>query len=260
MGSKINRIGEENINTFGGKMIITRYKTNSEIDVYFPEYDWIAKNVQYVHFKKGNIKCPYERRVYGIGYLGEGKYKAYENGKTTKCYDAWKRMLQRCYDPKFHEKEPTYIDCKVDEEWLCFQNFAEWFYNNYYEIEGERIALDKDILHRNNKIYSPNNCIFVPERINTLFIKCDSVRGDCPVGVYYHKRYKKFVAHCSIYDFEENKSKRKYLGLYDTPKQAFEVYKQYKEKNIKDVADYYKEQIPNELYQALYKYEVNISD
>ena len=41
---------------------------------------------------------------------------------------------------------------------------------------------------------------------------------------------------------------------------AFEVYKYYKEKNIKQVADYYKEQIPQRLYNGLYNYEVEITD
>ena len=31
MGSKIDRVGEENINNFGSKMVITRYKTNKDI-------------------------------------------------------------------------------------------------------------------------------------------------------------------------------------------------------------------------------------
>ena len=56
------------------------------------------------------------------------------------------------------------------------------------------------------------------------------------------------------------KSKRKYLGIYDTQEKAFEVYKYYKEKNIKMVADYFREQIPDKLYDALYNYEVEIDD
>ena len=51
MGSKIDRTSEKNINNFGSEMIITEYRTNRDIDVYFPEYDWIAKNVRYDKFK-----------------------------------------------------------------------------------------------------------------------------------------------------------------------------------------------------------------
>ena len=110
------------------------------------------------------------------------------------------------------------------------------------------------------KLYSPNNCMFVPQRINTLFVKCDKVRGEYPVGVYYNKQNKKFRAQCSVYNFEENKQKQIYLGLYDTSEKAFQIYKKFKEKNIKDMADYYKDQIPEKLYQAMYNYKVEITD
>lgn len=259
MGSRINKIGEENINTFGSKMIIFAYRKNYDVDVYFPEYDWMVNNREYREFKNGKIKCPYERKTYGIGYIGEGKYKTKENGKLTKCYNTWHDMLKRCYDEKLHKKRPTYKDCEVCEEWLCFQNFAEWYYNNYYEVEGERMCLDKDILVKHNKIYSKDTCIFVPERINTLFIKCDRSRGEYPIGVFCNKN-NKYQAKCSIYDLKNNNIVRKSLGVYDTPEKAFEIYKEFKEKHIKEIADHYKDEIPQKLYNVMYNYEVEIND
>ena len=97
--AKIDRTREENVNNFGSKMIISRYNNRFDIDVYFPEYDWTINHVTYNNFKKGTIKCPYERRTYGVGYLGEGKYNPNENSKQTKSYTTWKNMLKRCYDP-----------------------------------------------------------------------------------------------------------------------------------------------------------------
>ena len=78
--------------------------------------------------------------------------------------------------------------------------------------------------------------------------------------VCYDKQNKKFGVRCRIYDFKENKSKIKYLGRYNTPENAFEVYKQFKEKYIKEIADYYKEQIPKKLYDGMCKYQVEITD
>ena len=261
MVAKLDRTGEKRLNNFGSKMVIASYRTKRDIDVYFPQYNWTAKNLNYDNFKRGNIKCPYEPRIYGIGYLGEGKYKIHDkNGKLTKCYKVWHSMLERCYDSKYKEKHLTYKNCKVCDEWLCFQNFAEWYYNNYYEIEGRKMMLDKDILHKGNKVYSPENCVFVPNNINTLFIKNDKSRGEYPIGVSYNKRDKKFSAQCSIYNFEENKKEYKYLGYYETPEQAFNSYKQFKENYIKQIADCYKDRIPTKLYDALYNYEVEITD
>ena len=167
-------------------------------------------------------------------------------------------MLQRCYYPKFHEKESTYIECSVNKEWHNFQNFGIWYDENYYEIEGERTELDKDILYKGNKIYSPETCIFVPHAINSLFIKRQNVRGESVIGTT--PKNDKYQVNCYLLNPKTGKSKQEYLGIYDTQEKGFEVYKHYKEKNIKEVADYFKGQIPQILYNALYNYEVEIYD
>lgn len=258
MVAKIDRTGERNINNFGSEMKIIEYRKYNDIDVYFPEYNWVAKSMAYQNFKKGNIKCPYEPRLYSTGYLGEGKYKPSENGEDTRIYKTWHHMLQRCYDEKLHKKESTYKGCNASEEWLNFQNFGEWDDDNYYEIEGERMCLDKDILVKHNKIYSPETCIYVPHTINVLFTKSNKTRGESVIGTTTANE--RYYAQCNMINPETGKSKKEYLGYYDTEFEAFQVYKYHKEKNIKMVADYFKKQIPNELYDGLYRYEVEITD
>ena len=164
--SKIDRTGKVGHNTFGSKMVITRYGSATDIDVYFPEYDCIVKNQQYGNFKNGKIKCPYERSVYGIGYIGEGEYKTKENGKFTRVYEAWKSMLQRCYDTKLHELRPTYEEAVVCERWLVFANFLEDIpsihdYEYWRDNPRQKIALDKDILGNGSKVYCLETTCFV---------------------------------------------------------------------------------------------------
>ena len=168
-------------------------------------------------------------------------------------------MIHRCYDPYYINEHLTYIDCYVCEEWHNFQVFAKWFYENYYEIKNEKMNLDKDILIKGNKLYSPETCLIVPERINTLFIKCDKSRGKYPIGVSdcCNKYGCKFLTvYCQTLE------KREYLGYFpiDRPFQAFTVYKNFKEEYIKEVANEYKELIPQKLYDAMYRYEVEIDD
>ena len=224
----------------------------------FPEYNWIFKNALYQHFKKGQIKCPYEPRIYGIGFIGEGKYKAKENGKKTDEYKIYQNMLMRCYDPKYHEKYPTYKNCKVEDYLLNFQNMCKWLDENYYEIPGEVMHLDKDILCKGNKIYSRETCIFVPQRINSLFVKRDNDRGDCPIGVDILPSGN-YRALCS-----NGCGKQIPLGTYSTEEEAFKVYKNYKEKVIKEVIDSYEGIIPEPFYSrlktAMYNYKVEIDD
>ena len=254
----IDRTGEINYNNFGSKMEIIKYKNALDIDVYFEEYNWVFKNATYNSFIKKKIRCPYEARVFNIGFLGEGKYISYINKKPTKAYLYWFAMFERCYDKETQSRRNTYKNCKVCEEWHNFQNFAKWFEENYYEVEGETMALDKDILVKNNKIYSPKTCAFVPERINTLFTKSNKARGKYPIGVTWKEASKKFQVGCSI--IENKKKKTVYLGLYNTSNEAFQVYKNFKENYIKQVADEYKQYIPRELYKAMYEYEIEIDD
>ena len=48
--------------------------------------------------------------------------------------------------------------------------------------------------------------------------------------------------------------------MYDTQEEAFESYKNFKEKYIKEVAKQYKEKIPFSLYEALINYKIEIND
>lgn len=257
------RLGEirKSKESLGGyTMKIIEYNGRNNIWIEFQDENKSKVHTQYGNFEKGNVKNPYHPSVFGVGYYGVGKYKSRgKDKKKTIAYKSWIMMLQRCYDPYTINKRLTYIDCYVCDEWLCFQNFAEWYYKNYYECNNEEMHLDKDILIKGNKIYSPETCVFVPQRINSLFTKSDASRGKYPIGVSWHKASNKFMTQCSIFDKENNK-KQMYLGYYNTSEEAFLAYKQFKENYIKQVADEYKELIPNKLYDALYRYEVNIGD
>ena len=258
MKKKINRTGEEKINSFGSRMIIKEYRKYSDIDVYFPEYDFTFKHAHYNSFKNGTIKCPYEPRIFGVGYLGEGEYKTTENGKHTDEYNIWYNMLMRCYDPKCHKKYSTYKECAVENYLLNFQHMGEWIKNNYYEIPGEQMCLDKDILCKGNKIYSRDTCIFVPNRINTLFVKRDNDRGDNPIGVS-DLPSGNYQVQCN-----NEHGESVYLGVYSSKEEAFQIYKEYKEKIIKEVIDSYEGIIPEPYYSklktAMYNYKVEIDD
>ena len=165
-------------------------------------------------------------------------------------------MLVRCYDKEKHKERGTYEECTVCEEWLCFQNFAEWYDLNYYQCGNEEMHIDKDILLKGNKKYCSQYSIFVPSTINELFTKTDKLRGNCPIGVCYREEDNIYLAFCNSNIID----KRKYLGSFSNELDAFKVYKSYKEYIIKQVAYKYKDKIPTKLYKALLKYEVEITD
>ena len=250
------RLGEAVVQKCGELAFIAEYVNSQDITIQFKKTGERVKTT-YNNFVIGNIKSHFTPTVYGVGITGVEPTED-ENGELINSYICWVNMLKRCYSYKYQEKYPTYKGCSVCNEWLYYPNFKNWYDENYYEIDGKILQLDKDILVKGNKVYSPDICVFVPNFINSLFTKRQNDRGELPIGVCYNKRDKKYVAQLSI--FKDGKSTKKYLGYYNTADEAFEVYKQAKEDYIKEVADEYKDIIPVKLYEAMYEYEVSIDD
>jgi hypothetical protein len=162
--------------------------------------------------------------VYGIGIYEKGKY---DTIKDLKAYRLWKSILQRCYSEKSLAKFPTYRGCKVCDEWIYFQNFAKWFYENY--IEG--YTIDKDILG-NGKIYSPETCCFVPNHINNILQKNLHKDNGLALGVKIQDG--KYRA-----GFTTKGRKKFHVGYFDTEKEASSAYIKAKTKYIKEMAEEY---------------------
>lgn len=97
-------------------------------------------------------------------------------------------------------------------------------------------------------------CCFIPQEINKIFTKTNAKRGILPIGV--KAMGKRYQARLLRYD------KSIHIGTYDTPEEAFYAYKEAKEAYIKEVATaYYNDgRITKRVYDALMKYEVEITD
>ena len=195
--------------------------------------------------------------IYGVGISEAGEFsrsvRTGEKTAHTREYRLWCNMLQRCYSERHRQKYPTYLGCGVSEDFKYFQRFAKWCHAQIGF--GERgFQLDKDILGRGNLQYSEDTCVFVPQRINLLLIKCDAVRGDHPIGVSLTKQ-QKYVAHCG-----DDNGKRLHLGIFNTPEAAHCAYKTCKESLIKRLADEYQSVIDHRVYTALMVYTISIND
>ena len=178
-----SKIGEIRNNNSGTPMKIIDYKSTSDITIEFLDEHHYIKHTAYINFVRGNVKNPYDRDLYGVGYLGVGKWKVKdETGKWSRVYLCWRHMLERCYHEKSSWQYPAYYGiCTVCEEWKCFQTFADWYKAREYDV-NERLHLDKDIKHPGNTVYSPENCILVPQKINALFMNKKNKRG-LPNGI-----------------------------------------------------------------------------
>ena len=182
------------------------------------------------------------KKVYNIGIYEKG---IYDTVKDKKAYTVWKNILQRCYDEKTLNRFPSYKGCAICSDWIYFQTFAKWFYQTY--IEG--YTIDKDILG-NGKLYSPDNCCFVPNHINNLLHENLHIKSGMKSGVTMQDgRYRVRV---NTID-----KKKKHIGYFDTEIDAYEAYKIAKYKAICDAVKYYNinEKISNAIKA---KYNENI--
>lgn len=251
-------IGEEAINNQGCLMKIIQYYNYHNIVVEFQDDKRYQVHTEYDLFKKGAIRNPYAPTVCKVGATGT-KYPMYIDGKQTKEYRAWTCMLKRCYSEKTKENHPSYKEVVCCNDWLNFEIFYEWLHNqeNFDKwFIDDNWAIDKDILVKNNKIYSPTTCCLVPKSINQLFVKRKRDRGGYPIGV--RKSRELYFAYCS----NPITNQRYYSKGFQTIEDAFEEYKTYKQNIIKEVAknEFASGNIIKECYIAMMNYQVEITD
>lgn len=240
-------VGDVFENNVGDKAVVVKYEGCGTVTITFlcdRPSDMVCQVSQ---LRGGRFKNPYTPFVQGVGYKGIGRFLVKINNKTTREYRAWKSMLVRCFCPILKSKYPTYLDCTVCEDWLDFQVFAEWYIN---QENWEEYDLDKDLLIKGNKHYSPETCLLLPKFINTTLAGGGNSGKVLPKGVGKYNNTGRYMA----------RHKGTTLGVYDTTTEAFSVYKAVREKYIKEVANKYKDQIDSRAYEALMKYEVNIND
>lgn len=166
--------------------------------------------------------------IYGVGFNSKRKHVATINGKQVVAYKKWRAMMERCYSRSLHIVRPTYESCTVAEAWHDFQDFADWYEKN--KPIDDSYHLDKDILMKGNRIYSPETCCFVPVQINQLFVASKSRQGLFPQGVHFDKKSKVYVSQLRI----SGKTVR--LGNFKCPNKAHQVYKEAKERYVKNKA------------------------
>ena len=255
---KKDRTGFTLINNQGLEATCIDYCNAHNIIIEFKEPYYKTKS-NWSNFIRGKVKNPYYPSVYGVGIIGD-KYPIGQGDKKIKEYNVWNSMIKRCFHEDFKKKHQAYKNVTCCEEWLYFPNFYEWLHKqvNFDKwLTNDKWHLDKDILRKGNKVYSPETCCLVPINVNVLFVNHNPNRGELPIGV--HENGNGYNARCRN-PFIHNKSKD--LGTYYSKKHAFQAYKKYKENLIKQVAqdEYDKGNITKPCYEAMMNYEVEITD
>lgn len=101
-----------------------------------------------------NTKPQSNKLVAGIG-INDADYDVSKDGRITcQYYKEWSQLLYRL--DKFGST--------VCDEWRRFSTFKTWM--KQQDWEGK--SLDKDLLGRKQRHYSPENCVFISHKLNTL--------------------------------------------------------------------------------------------
>jgi len=189
-----------------------------------------TESIPFQHLPVNNMSFSKRRLAFGVG-VNDAPYLTQPiiNGKKVICpfYLKWSSMMRRCYSETYQSNQPTYIGCSVAQEWHTFMDFREWMERQ--EWEGNE--LDKDILRPGNKVYGSDTCVFVDRATNALLNNNATKRGEWPIGVFYHKPSRKFMALC------RSAGKKVFLGRYDTAEAAHNAWRIAKAKVITDCAD-----------------------
>lgn len=197
---------------------------------------------------RNNIECP---------VCSYNKRRQHNSSRTRnpKAYTKWNNMLVRCFNSKYHEKQPTYASCTICDEWLDFNNFVAWFEDpkNGYR---DGYQLDKDLLGGNSKHYSPETCCFVPQTVNAMLTRGAKIRGKVKsIGVTL--KGNKYMARCNF-----GHKEAKVVGIFDNEQEAFEAYKKAKKSYMEQLANnlYATGEITERVYNGLLNYEIKQYD
>jgi len=169
-------------------------------------------------------------------------YDSKEKSRGNPFYIKWAAMRNRCIGEKFKAKFPTYMGVTCCEGWLLYSNFKAWM--ELQPWEGNE--LDKDILNPSNKVYCPDYCRFVPQRINKLFTDSQVTRGKWPLGVNYKQKSadminelsKPFVAKISSFGLKRGYPET--LGTFSNPMPAHHAWQLAKAEEICKAVDWWK--------------------
>ena len=241
-----------NSNSFG-KFTVLKYENYENVYIQFEQTGGV--NITDLHrVRDGSVVDLLAKSNYNVGYIGYG-YDP-KCAESRKLFKIWSGLVQRCFDPLWKTRHKCYELTTCSEDFLCAANFITWSksqlgYNSIDESD-KPFALDKDILLKGNTIYSPDTCVFVPREINNLILSNRKVRGNLPIGVTSAEA--RFRARVSI------NNKEVALGVFETSNEAFQAYKEAKERHIKEVANKWKDRIDQRVYYALMKYEIDITD
>lgn len=210
------KVGDRFESTKCGWYTVTKYESFKKVTIRFDRTGYTS-GYNGSQVLKGCVLDKLAPIRSGVGFMGVGKYTSKVDGVYTGAYQTWANMIERCYGTDYTKRSKTYEGCSTSEDWHNFQNFADYYNKNY----KEGYHLDKDLLIKNNKIYSAETCVFVPRYLNAFVNDHRGGRGGCKIGVYLRSS-KKGLTYVS--QISSLKGVQLHLGHYATEDEAYSAW------------------------------------
>ena len=243
-------VGSKLTTKFHGDCEVVAYRKANSVDVRFD--DGTVVTTRSGNLKRGVVMNPNNPKIFGVAI------NDIENSTETKLYRVWHSMVRRCYSDVYQKNKPSYRGVKLQKSWLRFSNFKSDIENLPFSDYCEKHAyeFDKDILSDGSRMYKLETISFVPKEINSSLIK--DIRFSQYKG--YHVNNDGFYAPSTSGITDHY---RKILGFktsYKTHEEALHVYKECKKAQLRDLAEKYKGEIDDRVYNKLINYDFSVED
>ena len=224
----------------------------SAIRLYGKEVGFVSDSGTRVVNVKGKT-YHYEKVLNWIkyGFLGDDReYIQHKYNLTdTEFYKLSVRYNGINQRTKNNHKNKLYQCVIKHESFSTLDKFVAWCIKQvgyeYYINDTDNWHLDKDILgDENNKMYSANNCVFVPHEINAT--GQTKKRNKYGKGVqYFDNRAKPYRAYIRIDGVSYG------LGYYNTADEANEQYRKARQKQVDTLKERYKGMVDDRVWDGL---------
>lgn len=190
----------------------------------------------------------------------EQEYIEYQNKASYEAMKIYNTIRARCKPGEKIHIGKCYKEVTMCQEWLDDpKTFVRWYLDHYYEVDGESMAVDKDLFGKGAKVYSPETCCILPQRLNTYLTNCkkhyfdgQTPENTLPLGIYHNKKSNRYYAKIQFSGFE----KPIQFAEHDTIEEAFKEYRYLKKLDAYRVIESYRDKIPEYIYEELLKIEI----
>ena len=245
-------VGEVFENTKGESYQVLEQLGTSKFKIKFIDsgYETEAKKI---NIERGSIKdrsslnklkedsgFDHSQNKYVLGVNKTAKALASEKG-LLKEYTIWGNIVGRCNRgyAKLHEDFYTF------DSWLGWAKEQKGFMEK--DGNGNLFQLDSDLFSIDEKMYSPNTCVFIPREINGI-CKPNMIRDDLPRGVTpFGSKAKPYRVSVSI------DGVTKHIGNYKTVEEASTISKQARLDRVALLETKYKDVVYSKVFEELRK-------